>query len=139
MHPSDLASPLAGMVALTFGVIVSNLILRVKAFAANKGTLAYFKVFQGDPPSERMAQFRNHISNLFEVPVLFYAVCLLNIALGSQVTPLVTLGWVYVGLRLVHTLVHLTYNKVIHRVVPFMLSNVTLVVMWVVTFRSMPA
>ena len=44
-------------------------------------------------------------------------------------------AWLYVALRLVHSAIHLTYNKVRHRLIPFATSNVVLVVYWVVFFR----
>jgi hypothetical protein len=37
---------------------------------------------------------------------------------------MVAMAWTYVGLRAVHSLVHLTYNKVFHRLTLFALSNV---------------
>jgi hypothetical protein len=42
----------------------------------------------------------------------------------------VTLAWVYVGLRAIHSLVHLSYNNVIHRLSVFTASNVLLAFMW---------
>jgi hypothetical protein len=41
-------------------------------------------------------------------------------------------AWTYVGLRMVHSLIHLTYNHVLHRLFAFTLSNVALVSLWVI-------
>jgi len=40
-------------------------------------------------------------------------------------------AWAYVALRIVHSLIHLTYNQVLHRLAAFTLSNGALVVLWV--------
>ena len=41
-----------------------------------------------------------------------------------------TLAWAYVGLRIAHSVVHLSYNHVIHRLVVFAASNLVLVILW---------
>jgi hypothetical protein len=38
------------------------------------------------------------------------------------------------GLRIVHTAIHLSYNNVPHRLIPFAASNVVLIAMWVIFF-----
>jgi hypothetical protein len=45
--------------------------------------------------------------------------------------PVFALAWAYVALRIVHSAIHLTYNKVLHRLGVFALSNVVLVALWV--------
>ncbi len=69
--------------------------------------------------------------NLLELPVLFYVLCL-ALYTTKQVDGLhVTMAWVFVGSRLVHSLVHLTYNNVIHRGAVFGVGVVVLLAMWV--------
>jgi hypothetical protein len=41
------------------------------------------------------------------------------------------MAWAYVSLRIVHSLIHLSYNRVIHRLSVFALSNAALVSLWV--------
>lgn len=68
--------------------------------------------------------------NLLEVPVLFYVVSL-TVYVTHNVTPVaLALAWAFVGLRIVHTLVHLTYNNVLHRLGFFAGANFTLVGLW---------
>lgn len=73
---------------------------------------------------------RNYM-NLLELPVLFYVVCLLIHATGGASALMVSTAWAYVALRVVHSLIHLSYNHVIHRLGAFALSNAVLVVLWV--------
>ena len=69
--------------------------------------------------------------NLLEVPVLFYVLCLVAYVTRSVSTDIVVLAWAYVGLRVVHSLIYLSYNRVMHRFVVFALSNVVLVFIWI--------
>ena len=72
----------------------------------------------------------DNFRNLFEVPVLFYAVgCALAIAEAESATQ-VALAWLFVGLRAVHTFIHLTYNRVTHRFAAYVLSSIVVFVMW---------
>jgi hypothetical protein len=50
------------------------------------------------------------------------------------------LAWTYVALRLGHSLVHLSYNNVLHRLVLFAVSNIVVAVMlWVQLYRLLTA
>ncbi|HEY0681701.1 MAG TPA: MAPEG family protein [Steroidobacter sp.] len=74
----------------------------------------------------------DHFRNLFEVPVLFYALCAF-LAI-TQLTNLLLLAcaWGYVALRAAHTYVHLTSNVVIRRFQLFLASSIVLAVMWLI-------
>ena len=61
---------------------------------------------------------RNYM-NLLEAPLLFYAVCLICFATTPHDRVMVMLAWLYVGLRLVHSVIHVTYNNVFHRLSAF--------------------
>lgn len=68
--------------------------------------------------------------NLFEVPVMFLAVCLALFATGL-VTPLqVGLAWAFIGLRVAHSLIHVTYNRVTHRFAVYVASPLCVFLMW---------
>jgi hypothetical protein len=83
-------------------------------------------------------QAADNFRNLFEVPVLFYA--LAAIALATSHTPgwLVNGAWAYVALRALHSLIHCTYNKVMHRFAAFLASFALLVGLWVAFFVTLP-
>lgn len=74
----------------------------------------------------------DHFRNLFEVPVLFYALC--GFLAITQLTNLFLLAcaWGYVALRAAHAYVHLTSNVVIRRFQLFFASTIVLYVMWAV-------
>lgn len=71
-----------------------------------------------------------NFSNLLETPVLFYVLCLALYASESVTDTLVLLAWIYVALRVVHSLIHVTGNHVISRWMAYVVSTVNLFVMW---------
>jgi hypothetical protein len=75
-------------------------------------------------------QSADNFRNLFEVPVLFYALCGF-VAITQLTSPiLLACAWGYVVLRAYHTYIHLTYNKVVRRFQAYVASTIVLYVMW---------
>ena len=73
----------------------------------------------------------DNFRNLFEVPVLFYVFCI-SLAVTQLVTPLdIWAAWGFVVLRAAHSLIHLTYNRVMHRFMAYAASTVLVFIMWV--------
>ena len=76
-------------------------------------------------------QASDNFRNLFEVPVLFYALCALLAATEQGSSAFFVVGaWLYVALRYVHSLIHLTYNRVTHRFMVYASSTVVLFILW---------
>jgi hypothetical protein len=72
----------------------------------------------------------NNLMNLFELPVLFYVACILLHVL-ERVDPLyLWLAWIYVSLRVGHSMVAITYNNVLHRGIFYLLSCAVLWAIW---------
>lgn len=73
-------------------------------------------------------QWKSHNYNhLHEAPTVFYAVAIILAILGQGDGMNAFLGWIYMGLRVAHSLVHVTANKVMVRFVLFLLSSLVLV------------
>jgi len=68
----------------------------------------------------------NNYNHLFEQPTLFYAVALSIAVLGHVDALHVASAWIYVGLRIVHSLVQATINNVTLRFGLFLLSWIAL-------------
>ena len=81
----------------------------------------------------------DNFRNLFEVPVLFYALVAIAVATRHVPVWLVTCAWLYVVLRVLHSAIHCSYNKVYHRLAVFMASFGLLIGMWVYFFISLAA
>jgi hypothetical protein len=88
----------------------------------------------GDTPPAYVQKFGRNFENLLEMPVLFYALGALAIVLKINDANLVSQAWLFVLLRLAHTVIHITYNNSLHRLVIFALSMLTLLSMWIHLF-----
>ncbi|WP_207863327.1 MAPEG family protein, partial [Pseudomonas sp. 71_D] len=66
-------------------------------------------------------------NHLHEAPTVFYAVGLLLAIIGQGDGMNALLAWIYVGLRVIHSLVQATANKVMVRFVLFALSSLVLI------------
>ena len=72
----------------------------------------------------------DNFRNLFELPVLFY-LALVVAALTQQVNAAtIGLAWAFVLLRVVHSAIHCTYNKVMHRFYAYVAGGVALWLLW---------
>jgi len=72
----------------------------------------------------------DNFRNLFELPVLFY-VALVVAAQTAQVTAVtLALAWLFVALRIAHSAIHCTYNKVIHRFYVYVAGGAVLWILW---------
>jgi hypothetical protein len=73
-------------------------------------------------------QWKAHNYNhLHEAPTVFYAVAIVLAITGQGDGLNATLAWVYVGLRVVHSLIQATVNKVPLRFLVFALSSLVLI------------
>jgi len=72
----------------------------------------------------------DNFRNLFETPVLFYAALLTVYAAQLTSAAYLALTWAYVVTRVVHTAIHCTYNRVMHRFAAFGVSLLLLWALW---------
>ncbi len=73
----------------------------------------------------------SNLRNLFEMPVLFYLAVIITLILLIQDAWLIALSWAYVLLRTAHSIIHCTYNNVMHRFTVYAASCIVLFLMWV--------
>lgn len=121
-----------GLLALwTMLVLVMTAVRRVRAVRAGRVKRSAFRLGESDDVPDDVVIANRNLMNLLEMPLLFYVVCLcLYVTHHVQPRPL-GLAWTYVALRIVHSCIHLTSNKVMHRLTVFGLSNVVLTVIWI--------
>lgn len=116
MEQSLIFGPLFAMIFLTMIVWIYMYIRRI-AFIQNSklgpNELAPLEFARISPP--HVANPSDNLKNLFEIPVLFYAVSL-YLFLTAQVDAIyLTAAWAFVGLRVLHSAIHCTINIVIVR------------------------
>lgn len=81
------------------------------------------------PASAR--QVADNYNHLMEQPTIFYALAFFTVLAGHDGGLAVTLAWAYVGLRVLHSLIQNTVNRVMLRFMVFSISTIVLIV-WVV-------
>jgi hypothetical protein len=128
--------PMVALAALTLTVLLLIPIRRFRAGFA--GQLSYDDFKYGEsarvPPDVSLPN--RNMMNLLELPVLFYVACLTYFVSGHAGEWALLLAWAYVVLRVLHSAIHLTYNRVRHRLVAFAASNVVLVMLWTNLLRA---
>lgn len=130
-HPTIFLPALA-MVALTFIVLVVMFGRRVADMKRDR--IHPQRVSTSTSASALYTDIgpADNFRNLFETPVLFY-LALVVAAMTAQITPVVLgLAWAYVAARVLHSAIHCTYNKVMHRFRAFALSILVLAALWAV-------
>lgn len=123
--------PVFVLAAWTIAVLLRMAFLRITK--ATRGELSPGDFALGESPAvpQQVALPNRNYMNLLELPLLFYVVCVMAYVTATASPVVVTLAWLYVALRIVHTLIHLLYNNVLHRLVAFAASNFVLVAIWV--------
>lgn len=126
---ANLFYPCLGMLVLTFIVLVHMFITRVVALKSKEVRMSYFRTYSSkiDSLPDRMLQASRNFTNLFEVPTLFYMVCLFATVLNQVDQVLVILAWAYVFIRCFHSLIHLTNNNITYRSISYGLSWLVLI------------
>jgi hypothetical protein len=131
MAPARILYPMLSLVALTLVVLLLIPYARFRAAARGEVTAADFRYGEStNVPGEVSLPNRN-LMNLLELPVLFYVGCLAFYVTGAVDTSAVVLAWAYVALRAAHSVIHLTYNNVFHRLAAFAASNAVLLALWI--------
>lgn len=136
MNQDLIFAPMGAMALLTFLVLLLVPIARFRAVFAGHVRAEDFKLGESAAvPADVSLPNRNYM-NLLELPTLFFPICLMFEASHRVSVLVLELAWAFVGLRTVHTLIHVTYNDVRHRLVAFSLSNGALGALWLVFFLA---
>ena len=126
-----------GMVVLTILVGVLVLFIRIKCVSSGEVKITYFRTMSGQEVPDIFVQSTRCFNNMFEVPLLFYVVITLIVALNMGSFLTVVLAWVFFGFRLTQAIIHLTYNNVFHRMLSFLGGIATVLTLWVVLLGSL--
>jgi hypothetical protein len=127
----QLVAACASLVVLTGVVGLRMLIVRVREMRARR--IHPQSIALSAQRAQRLEDSRasDNYNHLYELPVLFYALCLAAIATGHIPAWLPPLAWLFVVLRGVHSVIQCTYNKVMHRFAVFLAGFLLVFAMWV--------
>ena len=75
----------------------------------------------------------NNFKNLFEIPVLFYALVLYLYATKQVDTVYVNAAWIFVIFRVLHSIVQCTFNLIVLRFYLYLFATLAV---WFITLRA---
>ncbi len=124
--------PAFAVVLLTFCVMIRLLMSRIAQMKSNR--IHPQSISTSAEQAARMPDSRasDNFRNLFETPVLFYTGMVFAQVTQPGNTILLGLAWLYVVLRVIHSVIQCGYNKVMHRFYVFFTSVWVLLGMWIV-------
>ena len=119
------------LAGLTFFCVFRMGLLRFSAVRRGEIDGRFFRLYKDYEEPEYLRVLSRHVVNLHEAPVLFYTISIIAFVTETVSTLIIALAWAYVALRYVHSFVHLTSNKVLHRFRLFATSQLVLLVLWI--------
>jgi hypothetical protein len=135
MSQQAIFGPFFATLFLTLVVWIYMYIRRISFITANNinaqdlsvpGALAQIVPAAVSNPSD-------NLKNLFEIPVIFYAIVLYLFVTG-QVDPVyVIAAWIFAAFRVMHSAVHCTFNLVMLR---FYLYAISTLALWFIAIRA---
>ena len=130
--------PVFAMAALTFFCTSRMGFLRYGAVRRGEIDGRFYRLYRDDDEPEHLRVLTRHVINLYEAPILFYAISIIAFVTETVSALILTLAWAYVALRFLHSYIHLSSNRVINRFRVFVTSQLTLMALWVVVLVSLP-
>ena len=125
---TPILAPVVALVAWTMLIWLWMYVTRIPAMSRMR-----MRLDPDAPRGEQMSQLpasvrwkADNYNHLMEQPTLFYAICLTLALLGLGDGSNLSLAWVYVGLRVLHSLVQVLINRIEVRFVLFILSSLML-------------
>ena len=139
MNPTAILWPVGALAILTFAVLLVVPYRRFRAAFARQVRAEDFRFGESaNVPGEVSIPNRNYM-NLLESPNLFYVACIVLYVTDLVDPQAVVMAWLYVALRVAHSVIHLSYNKVMHRMTAFAASITVLAAMWIHLLLALPA
>ena len=135
MTGSDILVPMLGMMVLTAIVWFVLYARRIPAMQrAQRPVQAYTTPEKGALQLPEEVNYpANNFKNLFELPVLFYVLCLYLHVTGTAAQPDIVAAWVFLVFRVAHSTIHCTVNIVMARFVTYAIAALAL---WVMLARA---
>ncbi|HEY5963060.1 MAG TPA: MAPEG family protein [Xanthobacteraceae bacterium] len=131
MSVPTILAPLFVQVLLTLALMLGMMIFRGQALMS--GATRIESIAMREPNWPRQATlFANCFGNQFELPVLFYVLTILSMMTRHADLLFVLLAWVFVAMRVLQALVHVTSNDVRFRGGFYGAGAIVLLVMWLI-------
>jgi hypothetical protein len=117
--------PMLAQIGWTFMLYAWLTVARTRA--VKSGQIDYSCFVLGREEPLEVARITRNLGNQFELPVIFYALVVLLVALGRVTWFDVVVAWVFVAGRVIHTLVQTLTDNVVLRGRVFVISFMAVV------------
>ena len=131
--------PMVALAAWTLLVLLLIPLARARSTRRREIVIDDFKYGESPAVPTAVSIPNRNYMNLLELPMLFYIVCIVLYVTAGASTTAIALAWAYVLLRIVHSVIHLSYNRVVHRLAAFTASIVALVLLRVIAGTHLAA
>ena len=135
---SEIILPMFYLMLQTVAVLLFSTSIRLKEIYYNKSVAGEeHRHPPFDQGSRILKNAQRNLANLFEFPILFYAVCICIYMTGDVDEYFITLAYWFFYLRVIHSIYHIFFNQlIINGVFPvrsfiWIPATATLVWMWV--------
>lgn len=122
-----------GMIAPVVALVAWSLLMLIWLYATRIPAMSKAKVRPGAVTKADMERLpgsapnvANNYNHLMEQPTLFYAICFALQLLGQASDVNIGLAWLYVVIRIVHSLVQATVNIILVRFTIFVVGSIVL-------------
>jgi hypothetical protein len=122
--------PVIGQMILTFALLLWMGYLRNGAIKNREVAFSDIAIDTSRWP-DNVRKVANCYSNQFELPVIFYVLCVVAFEVGATGTSMLLLAWAFVASRVVHAYIHTTSNDVKQRGAAFAAGLLIVLVMTV--------
>ena len=122
--------PLIAMIVLTLIVGVQLLYCNSKAILKGQVNIKSFRLFDSEIPTN-LQSISQHYKNMFELPILFYILCIMFILYNNYTNFDVIIAWGFVSFRFLHSLVRISNQNVYLRFGLFIGSFIMLIIGWI--------
>jgi hypothetical protein len=128
MNQTTIFWPVIAQVLLVFIAYGLLSLRRTAAIKAGNVKLSDFPANRHEPRESIF--IHNNLLNQFQLPVLFYVVCLCLYVTEGNSTVTLVLAWIFVLSRYIHAAVHMTTNRMPYRQSAFAVGYVVLGLLW---------
>ena len=110
--------PILAVVLMNFIVMFHMRYMISKAIKNRDVEYKYFKAYESSAP-EYLLTSRHHYKNFFEIPILFYLLCLVLYMIDDVSAIDLWITWLFVVFKGIHSYIRITSNYVPYRAYSF--------------------
>ena len=123
--------PVLPVVLMNFIVMFHMRYMIVKAIKNRDTKYKYFRAYEGSAP-EYLLTARHHYKNFFEIPILFYLLCLVLYIIDDVSAIDLWIAWLFVIFKGIHSYIRITSNYVPYRAYSFNVCAFLLLGGWII-------